>query len=357
VKGLNAVIHERVSLGEFGEFRGHNTTPETPREKIMRTTLLMTLACALALLTGEDALAQQKPAGVPEDIARQLREIGPVVNPPPVYKLYAPLLAQQPTDGVKRTDDVAYGPDERNKLDLFEPAAASDKKRPIAIFFHGGGFIRGDKSDRSNIGYFFARNDVVALIPSYRLAPKHPWPAGAQDVIAAVAWAKANAAAHDADPSRIFVIGESAGAAHIAAAAFMKNVQGEAGFGAAGIVLMSGVYDFDLETRARAQFGIATPDPRNDAYFGVDPARLLEASTALHVDAPKLPVLLTYSALDPAQMQIEAGELFAALCRAHGACPQLRVFADHDHVSPASSFNTPDESVSGPILEFIRKGA
>ena len=323
----------------------------------MRGRFSAAIVGALALFAALPAGAGEAPSGMPPEIARALRAIGPVVNPPAVYKLYAPLRARQPVAGVTRRNDIAYGPDERNRLDLYEPEAAGDGKRPVAIFFHGGGFIRGDKSDRSNIGYFFARHGVVALLPSYRLAPKHRWPAGAEDVVAALGWAKKNAAAHGADPKRIFLLGESAGAANVAAAAFMKRLQPPGGLGAAGIVLLSGVYDVDLETRARAQFGIATPDPRNDAYFGTDASRFPAMSTVLHVDAPALPVLLTYTELDPAQMQIEAGEMFATLCRNFGACPQLRVFAGHDHVSTGSSFNTPDESVSGPVLAFIRGGS
>lgn len=322
----------------------------------MRSIPFAALVCTLAGLVGHPVLAEEKASGVPPEIAQQLRTIGPVVNPPAVFKLYAPLLAKQPTDGVTRTNDIAYGPDERNKLDLYEPVQHGDKPAPLAIFIHGGGYIAGGKADRSNMGYFFARNGVVAVLATYRLAPKNPWPAGPGDVVAVVKWAKANAAAHGADPARIFVLGESAGGAHVAAAAFMKALQPPDGLGAAGIVLISGVYDVDLDSRARAQFDIPTPSRGMDTYFGTDKARFPDMSTVLHVDAPKLPVLLTYAALDPPRMQMEAGELFAVLCRTYGACPKLRVFADHDHISTDSSFNTSDTSVSGPILEFIRNG-
>jgi acetyl esterase/lipase len=52
------------------------------------------------------------------------------------------------------------------------------------IFLHGGGFVRGDKGDRDNVGYYFARQGLVVIVPNYRLAPDHRWPAGAEDAVA-----------------------------------------------------------------------------------------------------------------------------------------------------------------------------
>jgi triacylglycerol lipase len=297
--------------------------------------------------------AQQAPSGPPPEIAAQIRALGPVVNVPAVNKLYEPLLARQPTANVTRTNDIAYGPDERHKLDTYRPEQASSERRPAVIFFHGGGFVRGDKAERSNIGYFFARNGVVAILSSYRLAPKNPWPAGPEDVVAALNWVKANGDSLGIDPNRIFLMGESAGAAHVASAVTMPRFRPADGLGIAGAVLLSGVYGADLEFRAKKQFGLPTPDPRNDAYFGTDPERLGAMSIVLNLKAPLPPILLAYAELDPPQMQIQAGEMFAALCRAQNTCPDLLWMKAHNHGSAGSSFNTEDDTVSRPVLDFI----
>ncbi len=168
---------------------------------------------------------------------------------------------------------------------------------PVLIFMHGGGFIRGDKSDRENIGQYFARNGFVTLVPNYRLAPAHVWPAGAEDVVRAYCWAREHGGRFGADPQRIFLVGESAGAAHVALATLARRFHMPGGF--AGVVLISGVYDVRLEALARRQFGTASPDPRNEAYFGSDFERYIQMATVQLIDAAPFPLLMTYAGVGP----------------------------------------------------------
>jgi len=290
------------------------------------------------------------------DLGQQLRELGPVINPPAVAQLYAPLLALQPRDGVTRTNDLAYGTDARQKLDVYAPEDSTHQPRSVVIFFHGGGFVRGDRSERDNVGYFLARNGVLALIPSYRLAPTHRWPSGPQDVVLALQWAHANVAQWHGDSQRIFLVGESAGAAHIAAAVLIKRFHPARGLGTAGAMLISGVYNTQLEAKARAQFGIASPDPRNEAYFGSDAAQYPAMSTVAQIDAPNLsllPLLITYAELDPVQQQVQAGELFATLCVKHSAHPCIKMIRSHNHLSQVFAINTGDLALAQPLLDFV----
>ena len=295
----------------------------------------------------------QLASGPSPDLAQQLRDLGPVINPPAVAKMYAPLLAHQPREGVKRLKDLAYGPDERQKLDVYVPDVASAKPNPVVIFLHGGGFVRGDKVDCDNIGNFLARNGVLAIVPSYRLAPTHRWPTGPQDVVLALRWAQANAAQHGGYVQRIVLAGESAGAAHVAAAVLMKRFHPAGGLGAAGAVLISGVYNAELDFLARRQFGTPTPDPRNDAYFGTDASQFSAMSTVAQIDAPPLPLLITYAELDPVQQQVQAGELFAALCVKHGWNPDIRMIRNHNHLSQIYAVNTGDMLLGQPLLDFV----
>lgn len=319
--------------------------------------MLKTVAARAVLVLGITAFPAVSPAqetrpGPPPEIEQQIRRIGPKVDPVESGKIYKSMLEAQPRDGVKRTNDVAYGPDERNKLDVFVPEKAAGPM-PVAIFVHGGGFLRGDKSDRDNVGTFFARNGVIGLVPSYRLAPKNQWPAGAEDIAAVVRWGRANVAALGGDPERIFVTGESAGAAHVAAALLMKRFSPEGRLPVAGAVLVSGVYDAELERLAARQFGMGNPDPRNGAYFGTDAASLPAKSTLRNIDAPEVPLLITYAELDPVQMQVQAGALFTALCNRSGKCPDITAIRGHGHISQVLSINTGDMSLAGPMLDFV----
>ncbi|MFG6432300.1 alpha/beta hydrolase [Roseateles sp. LYH14W] len=290
---------------------------------------------------------------VPDSIAARLAELGAGFNLPEVQALYEPLLARQPTDGVLKLDSQRYGAHARQVLDVYRPAAETTTLRPLLLFFHGGGFIRGDKAHKANIGWHFARQGVVTLLPNYRLAPEHRWPAGPEDVATSLACAHEQAQSLGADPARIFLMGESAGAAHVAAASLMTR------FGVQGIrgaILTSGPYNARLERLSRAAFGVATPDPRNDAYFGTnDPEALLAMSIVEQVDAAPFPLLISYAERDLLQMQVQAGELFARLSGQHGFAPELRVIRHHNHFSQTQAVNTGDDSLSGPVLDFIAR--
>ena len=285
-------------------------------------------------------------------ILRAVRAAGPVIDPPAAKALYAPLMTDMPR-GAEPVRDIVYGADERHRLDVY-PAVGAAGPAPVVVFLHGGGFIRGDKSDREAVGHYFSRHGVVAVLPNYRLGPKHRWPAGAEDASSVLAWARANVAAHGGDPDHIVLAGESAGAAHVAAATLIKRFHPPEGLQIAGAFLASGVYNVELELLARAQLGIATPDPRNEAYFGTDFASYRAMSTVELVDAAPFPLAITYAELDPIQMQAQAGELFARLVTRHGFQPRIGVVANHNHLSQVYAINSGDDALAAPLLAFVR---
>ncbi len=299
--------------------------------------------------------------GPPEAIATSIRALGAVLDMHATQELYAPVLATQPREGIEVLRDLAYGPDPRHRLDVYRaeraPHAPPRPAMPVLIVFHGGGFIRGDKRERENAGLFFAREGFLTLVPNYRLGPAHTWPAGAEDVVSTLKWTVAQASAYDADPRRIWLLGESAGAAHVATAALLRRFHASGGLPIAGAVLVSGVYNVQLERLARRQFGVATPDPRNEAYFGVDFTRYPAMSVVEQIDSAPFPLLITYAELDLLQMQVQAGELFARLVTHHGFAPDLRVIRGHNHLTQVYSINTGDDSLTAPVLEFLRGGA
>lgn len=285
-----------------------------------------------------------------------IRATGAVIDPPLFKSWYAPYRESQPTAGVEVRRDVVYGDEERQKLDVYLPTEASDTPRPLLLFVHGGGFIRGDKSDRANVGWRFARAGFVTVVPGYRLGPTHQWPAGAQDVASAWAWAFANARALGADPERIYVAGESAGAAHVAAATLIGALRPPGVPAPRAAVLISGVYNVQLEKLARRQFATPSPDPRNEAYFGSDFARYPAMSTVERVDVAPFPMLITWAELDPPQMQVQAGELFARLMTQHGFDPDLAVIRGHNHLSQLEAINTVDDVLPTVLLDFMNRG-
>jgi triacylglycerol lipase len=121
-------------------------------------------------------------------------------------------------------------------------------------------------------------------------------------------------------------------------------------------MLISGVYNCVLEKLARRQFGVATPDPRNEAYFGSEFDRYGSMSTIALMDAvPTAPLWMSYAELDPLQFQVQAGELFARLVTERRFNPELTMIRGHGHLTQGMAINTGDESLSGPLLDFMRR--
>ena len=113
------------------------------------------------------------------------------------------------------TTEVFASPEGQElKVDFYRPAVGKDavgKPRPCVVVIHGGGWDGGDRTQLPEWNdWLVARGYNVAAI-SYRLAPKWQWPAQGEDVLTAIAWLKAHADALGIDPTRLVLMGRSAG--------------------------------------------------------------------------------------------------------------------------------------------------
>jgi triacylglycerol lipase len=297
------------------------------------------------------AFAAGAAAQVPKNVAARIKEIGPVLNPDMIaemFKLYTPLMPKAPA-GVTVKEDLAYGADERQKLDVFAPAKSPGRTLPVVIFVHGGGYVGGGKSRPGipfyqNVGYFFTRNRAVGVNMTYRLAPKHPWPAGGEDVAAAVRWVQKNAAEYGGDPERIVLFGQSAGATHVAHYIFDKSLQPKDGAdGVKGAILQSGIFDP----------AAAPPGPNVEAYFGKERESWQAKSLYGKLAGGKIPLFIITAELDPQPFKDESAKLRNELCKLRG-CPRTTELAGHNHLSEILHLNTADDSMGNDILGFVR---
>lgn len=122
--------------------------------------------------------------------------------------------------GIARQRGVAYGADPAQVLDIYQPKTPGPW--PILIYFHGGGFTALSKDTHWLMGLVFARLGYLAIIPSYRLAPHHPYPAAVEDTAAVCSWVADHAARLGGDPTQLNIGGESAGANLAVAAALLS---------------------------------------------------------------------------------------------------------------------------------------
>ena len=312
----------------------------------------------LALLPALAVPAPAQMSNMPEEVRARLAEINPtwgkdiLGNVEKTLALYTPILAAAPKAGVTIERDLAYGPDARHRLDLHKPEGRTGV--PVVVYLHGGAYVRGSRSVNAevygNVATYFARQGMLGVNGTYRLAPSAQWPAAAQDVGLLVQWLKANAAAHGGDPARIYLIGHSAGATHVATFVYQKDLQAADGAGVAGIVLMSGRYHFDPK-----------PDDPNlknfQAYFGTDESRYPAQSPINHVKTAKpLPTFIVISEYDNPDLDTQGALLLGGLCERDRACPRFMRMELHNHLSMVYQFNTADDALGRQILEFIRRG-
>ena len=110
-------------------------------------------------------------------------------------------------------DLAAPGPHGPIPLRLVRPAGVADAVAlPLLVYFHGGGWVIGDLDTHDVACRTLAAGAGIAVLAvDYRLAPEHRFPAAVDDCIAAVRFARAEAAALGADAARIAVGGDSAG--------------------------------------------------------------------------------------------------------------------------------------------------
>src|SRR4051812_43118609 len=245
--------------------------------------LMRSALAAIAIIWAGTASAQQTP--MPEEIAWKLLEIGRVIDVPKTAALYAPLAQKEPYQGVKTERDVKYGPADRNLLDVFTPETSSSA-RPVLIFIHGGGFVAGNKRNPGspfydNIMLWAVKNGFVGVNATYRLAPQFAWPAGPEDLAAVVQWVSKEIAARGGDPARIFLMGQSAGAIHVASYVSHPEFHKVKGGGLAGAVMLFRIYHL-------------TPPPAGApqiAYFCAHPPRPARRTSRPGRFAPKTPPL------------------------------------------------------------------
>jgi acetyl esterase/lipase len=127
--------------------------------------------------------------------------------------LFAFPLAAQRAPTPAGTTEYAFGSDARQRLD-FTPA--EQRRAPLIIFLHGGGWRFGDKRMAVHMATHFHGQGYAFASVNYRLVPDANPAQQAEDVASAIAYLVANAERLGIDPHRIILSGHSAGA-HLAA--------------------------------------------------------------------------------------------------------------------------------------------
>ena len=107
-------------------------------------------------------------------------------------------------------DRIVQGSEAAIPIRLYYPS--KKENLPVIIFFHGGGFVINSIESHDNVCRRICRDSKAIVVSvDYRLAPEHKFPAAVIDTYDATVWVANNCASFGGDPSKLIVMGDSAG--------------------------------------------------------------------------------------------------------------------------------------------------
>jgi acetyl esterase len=131
----------------------------------------------------------------------------------------------EPLPVARVEERVIPGPAGDIRLRLYWPNAAVP--HPAIVYYHGGGHVIGSLDTHDLVARnLCAGTEVLVVSVDYRMGPEHKFPAAVEDSFAALKWVHAHANELGADPDRIGVHGDSAGANLAAVVALMARDAG-----------------------------------------------------------------------------------------------------------------------------------
>ena len=246
-----------------------------------------------------------------------------------------------PSETYRATTGVAYGPNARHRLDIYSPRTAP-ASAPVIVFFYGGNWNRGDRSDYLFVGEALASRGYIAVVPDYRLYPEVRFPAFLDDSALAVRWTLDHIAEFGGDTRRVILMGHSAGAYNAAMLALAPAYLSAAGVEPRrirGLIGLAGPYDF-----------LPLTGPVTKEVFGF-PDTAITTQPIHFATAAAPPALLVTGAKDDVVNPGNSRRLAARL-REQGARAREIVYPDLGHRTLLGALASPLRRL-GPVLDDV----
>jgi acetyl esterase/lipase len=311
--------------------------------------------------------------------------------------------------GVSIVRDARFGPNAKDLVDIFY-GDQGPESRPVFIYVPGGGGNKIEQQDREanafydNIGRWGVKNGFVVV--TVQRHPGAAWDDGGRDIATAVDWVKANIAQYHGDGARMVMASHSAGT--LPTGVYVGHPERwPHGVQIKGMIYISGA---PIPTALAGTVGAGNPPSSNQPVVGSTcgadpnqghahgavsgpsgaapapaagapapaagppPSRPAPPTPAQQAERDNLPgflktpvkVMIMRAELDPgvtggmSPLDQAAHDRMCAVDGpkakdGEGHCPLLVYNRRHSHVSEVFSFDSPDTSVSGPILAFARR--
>jgi acetyl esterase/lipase len=252
-------------------------------------------------------------------------------------------------EGVSFSRSLKYRENDQNVLDVASSDSRGTASQPVLLFVAGESFA-GENGVPDFTGplqdvamCFAARHGMVGVRMAYPLAPDNPWPGGARDVAAAIAWIRENIDLFGGNRDEVVAIGYSAGASHVASYLAHPEFQ-QGGPNVAGVVLVSGIYRLGADASAAEK-----------AYFGADASQYDDRSAFPGIVRVETPILLAWSVMDSPQVIAQGEKLKEFLCNVPAHCPHIKVLDSREGLHSVFSYDIANDSLAGATIELVRE--
>jgi acetyl esterase/lipase len=217
--------------------------------------------------------------------------------------------------------DIAYGPDPRQRLDIYVPEGQGPF--PVIVFTYGGSWDSGSKNDYGFVGRALASRGFVVAIADYRLVPTIRYPVFVDDVAQSINWVTAHANEYGGDPERLFAMGHSAGAYNLVQAVLRNDLSAKV----KAMVTLAGPFDF-----------LPLDSPKSIAAFsGVTELNETQPINGNLATAP--PILLLHGSADQTVRIRNSQSLYAAWQKAERPA-EIMIYDGVSHAGIMLSLST-----------------
>jgi acetyl esterase/lipase len=252
------------------------------------------------------------------------------------------LNALTPDGTFDKTEGIAYGSDPRQKLDVYVPRRTVENA-PVVVFFYGGSWNSGSRSDYSFVGEALASRGIVAVLADYRLYPQVRYPSFLEDGAKAVAWTHEHIRQFSGDPKRLYLMGHSSGAYNVAMLALEPQLLEAVGLSPhdlSGWIGLAGPYDF---------LPIKNPEVRPVFFWPDSPP---QSQPINHVSRGAPPALLMASRDDDLVNPTRNTGGLASKLRAAGVPVQDLYYSRTSHATLVATLSRPMRGLA-PVLDEV----
>ncbi|MFP6688594.1 MAG: alpha/beta hydrolase [Alphaproteobacteria bacterium] len=238
-------------------------------------------------------------------------------------------------------EEHSYGDDPYQSFALHVP---DNPNGTVLAFVHGGGWVSGYKEHMSFMAPAFLDAGIIFASIGYRLAPQHHFPAGANDIAAALTSIFRKIGEVGGDPDRIFVGGHSAGGHYTALLSVRDDWQNGLDVPTniiKGCLPISGVYDFTVGSGLSVR-------PR---FLGDGDTEM--AASPIHNIQQTPPFLIAHGSDDFPHLMTQAAAMEAALKHSGGAVSRI-VFEGRNHFTACYAGGEADGPWVPLALDWMR---